>query len=1160
MSSFSRNVLKIVVAQICQTIGWQGIHTTPLEIMIDILHKYLQEIAQLTHRFSEHGGHTIPTLEDLALAFEDMGVSLKDLDEYVKNVEPVPCVFDVPKYPVPRESHLNFLKPGSREVVTRLVHVHEHLPPMFPELEEEEQSSKHSPLSLDVASPLTSPKANVFKRPGDPIESPAAKRARLMLEEEGRPLREISSVMMTTSGFISPAREGKLPEARTPPQPSNSRSNSPQPSSYPTVPPEVTGEKKPKKIPAKKTVEGIQKIDKENKKKVKRIKEMKESKPTDGRPKVKKLASMKELSKLKALKSGALRMMSHTMSAELGVGSKVSKVNAPQAQSKPPPSDTSDVGSHQEDVKPPPITPPLFQPVSTSSVIKEVGKLRSEPDRQKLNIFKKITKIKEDKTEKLEHSVSRESSSVPINKVESNVKTSGVPPCANEPVVDKVNDIPEDKPLLIKANNSPKTNITVSPIVQTAEGVPSRAIDRVSSLVPHQNLSSNDDYMFDNDLYPVNLPKTPDMPSIPERIETKPEPDKKPRKSRTKTRKEPKDKTQSTVTSKATNFKPEMVGLGGPRLPPMPGFANVLVPPVFPFFPNFHPVPGLIPPSLGHPLFPNQPILFGKNLPFPAMTHPLFSPPQKHLADVKEPPKLNLIPSLPSSSLPSSSLPSSSLPLKLEPVETSVEPIPLVKEKTGEKKIKEHKKVKKEKEKDKDKVKRKKNKKDKVKTEKKLKTNKKVKSPSGKKNKTEKKKDKPVQQEKVPSGTTDVIVPKITLKLFTPDPRPLTPDEAPTRKIFIKPVIKKETETDQPQHFPSTEDVAPKRVESPELARISALLTRPPKPKSTSKTPLPKPELCLDTVVPSPSISSAGPSLKKSETKQIHKKITSIVDPPKEPLAFYYASSVPGCLTGGLISDLAIRAKPRDSCGFSCKCCTASNSSQGWTIKTPGHIIGGDSLHLTTALGMSGEGGLSDFGCHTTPQTSVTQIASMDADGNKVWICPACGGKDDGSPMIGCDHCDAWYHWFYSRHAVLSRLFGTSSIMEAFLGKKYKLVSSENFDEYMKALGVGLVTRKMGNALSPVIELTEAGGVYTFKTSTTFRSTEITAKLGVEFDEETADGRKVKSLLTLENNKLVHVQKGEKDTTLIREFSPEQVKATMTVDDIVCTRIYKAVE
>ncbi|KAG8245132.1 transcription initiation factor TFIID subunit 3 [Homalodisca vitripennis] len=34
-----------------------------------------------------------------------------------------------------------------------------------------------------------------------------------------------------------------------------------------------------------------------------------------------------------------------------------------------------------------------------------------------------------------------------------------------------------------------------------------------------------------------------------------------------------------------------------------------------------------------------------------------------------------------------------------------------------------------------------------------------------------------------------------------------------------------------------------------------------------------------------------------------------------------------------------------------------------------------------------------------------------DKEGNQVWICPACNGQDDGSPMIGCDGCDAWYHW-----------------------------------------------------------------------------------------------------------------------------------------------------
>jgi transcription initiation factor TFIID subunit 3 len=44
---------------------------------------------------------------------------------------------------------------------------------------------------------------------------------RMTMEEEGgRPLREISSVIMTTSGFLSPAREGKLPETKAPAIPS----------------------------------------------------------------------------------------------------------------------------------------------------------------------------------------------------------------------------------------------------------------------------------------------------------------------------------------------------------------------------------------------------------------------------------------------------------------------------------------------------------------------------------------------------------------------------------------------------------------------------------------------------------------------------------------------------------------------------------------------------------------------------------------------------------------------------------------------------------------------------------------------------------------------------------------------------------------------------
>ena len=75
---------------------------------------------------------------------------------------------------------------------------------------------------------------------------------------------------------------------------------------------------------------------------------------------------------------------------------------------------------------------------------------------------------------------------------------------------------------------------------------------------------------------------------------------------------------------------------------------------------------------------------------------------------------------------------------------------------------------------------------------------------------------------------------------------------------------------------------------------------------------------------------------------------------------------------------------------------------------------------------------------------------------------------------------------------------------------KYKLTQSENFEEFMKALGVGLVTRKLGNKSTPTVTVTEEGGEYTFKQESLVKTSEIKFKLGQEFDEVTADGRQGK--------------------------------------------------
>ena len=82
-------------------------------------------------------GRTMPNLEDLEMAFQEMGISISELEEYVSNVEQVSYPHEVPKLPLQRPSNLNFIKPGAKEIVSRPLHVNEHLPPMFPEKEGE---------------------------------------------------------------------------------------------------------------------------------------------------------------------------------------------------------------------------------------------------------------------------------------------------------------------------------------------------------------------------------------------------------------------------------------------------------------------------------------------------------------------------------------------------------------------------------------------------------------------------------------------------------------------------------------------------------------------------------------------------------------------------------------------------------------------------------------------------------------------------------------------------------------------------------------------------------------------------------------------------------------------------------------------------------------
>ncbi|KAM8767390.1 fatty acid-binding protein, heart [Acanthopagrus schlegelii] len=131
---------------------------------------------------------------------------------------------------------------------------------------------------------------------------------------------------------------------------------------------------------------------------------------------------------------------------------------------------------------------------------------------------------------------------------------------------------------------------------------------------------------------------------------------------------------------------------------------------------------------------------------------------------------------------------------------------------------------------------------------------------------------------------------------------------------------------------------------------------------------------------------------------------------------------------------------------------------------------------------------------------------------------------------------------------------------EAFVGT-WNLKTSEKFDDYMKELGVGFATRKVGGMTKPTTLIAVDGDTVTLKTQSTIKNTEISFKLGEEFDETTADDRKVKSIVTVEDGKLVHIQRWDgRETSLVREVNGNALTLTLKLGDVVCTRHYERAE
>ncbi|XP_051944557.1 retinol-binding protein 1-like isoform X2 [Hippocampus zosterae] len=127
----------------------------------------------------------------------------------------------------------------------------------------------------------------------------------------------------------------------------------------------------------------------------------------------------------------------------------------------------------------------------------------------------------------------------------------------------------------------------------------------------------------------------------------------------------------------------------------------------------------------------------------------------------------------------------------------------------------------------------------------------------------------------------------------------------------------------------------------------------------------------------------------------------------------------------------------------------------------------------------------------------------------------------------------------------------------------WKMISNDNFEEYLKALDVNVAIRKIATLLKPDKDIVHEGDHIIIKTLSTFKNYNMDFFVGVKFNEYTKglDNRNVKALVTWEDDKLVCIQKGRKANCGWKHWiEGDKMYLELTCQDAVCLQVFKRKE
>jgi transcription initiation factor TFIID subunit 8 len=120
---FSRHISRVVASQIAESTGFDACQDSAVEILGDLLLRYLATVCSGSHSYAELAGRSQSNLSDVLLALEDLGVTPEDLNQHMQlqvgtpacgqYPPPTPTPYTPPSllHPPPPHTHTSLMPP-----------------------------------------------------------------------------------------------------------------------------------------------------------------------------------------------------------------------------------------------------------------------------------------------------------------------------------------------------------------------------------------------------------------------------------------------------------------------------------------------------------------------------------------------------------------------------------------------------------------------------------------------------------------------------------------------------------------------------------------------------------------------------------------------------------------------------------------------------------------------------------------------------------------------------------------------------------------------------------------------------------------------------------------------------------------------------------------